>query len=148
MSTQTLKTTDYMLSAVVEFRQKFGLPIAEEPRPLTAEESALHIQMIRDEFENELVPALMTADTVEIYDATIDVIYYLLGLLANAGMDIRPGFDEVHGSNMSKLDSITGEPVLSRGMELDGEPEGKVLKGANYYRPDLHRIIAELGGDK
>lgn len=61
--------------------------------------------------------------------------------LTEAGIDPRPYFDEVQRANMSKL-GADGKPVYSRGIELDGAPAGKVLKGANYSAPDLHAVHA------
>lgn len=66
--------------------------------------------------------------------------------LAALDVDAQPFFDEVQRANMSKL-GADGKPVHSRGMELDGYPEGKVLKGANYSPPDLAAIYARLYGD-
>lgn len=63
--------------------------------------------------------------------------------LIQARIDAQPFFDEVQRANMSKLGS-DGKPVHSRGMELDGAPEGKVLKGANYSPPDLAAVYARL----
>ena len=129
------------------FRETFGLPVSNTPRALTQAEAELHIKLIREEFEKELVPALLEGDIVEIYDAGIDVIYYVIGMLSNAGMLLEPGFDEVQRSNMSKLDPVTGKAILSRGEELDGAPLGKVLKGPDYYVPDLRRVLIDQGAD-
>lgn len=60
-----------------------------------------------------------------------------------AGFDPRPFFDEVQRANMSKL-GADGRPIYSRGVELDGYPEGKVLKGPGYSPPDLARVYREL----
>lgn len=60
-----------------------------------------------------------------------------------AGYDPVPFFDEVQRANMSKLDA-DGNPVISRGEELDGFPKGKILKGAQYVAPDLARVHREL----
>ncbi len=64
-----------------------------------------------------------------------------------AGFDPRPFFDEVQRANMSKL-GADGRPVYSRGIELDGYPEGKIMKGANYSAPDLARVYRELYTDQ
>lgn len=60
--------------------------------------------------------------------------------LMNAGYDPQPFFDEIQRANMSKL-GADGKPVYSRGIDLDGYPEGKVLKGANYVAPDLVAVF-------
>lgn len=56
-----------------------------------------------------------------------------------AGLDPEPFFDEVQRSNMSKL-GADGQPIHSRGMVLDGFPEGKILKGPGYFAPDLAAV--------
>lgn len=137
--------TNNMQQQVDEFRKTFGLPVSETPRVLTQEEAELHIKLIREEFEKELVPALLSGDIVETYDAGIDVIYYVIGMLSNAGLPLVDGFDEVQGSNMSKLDPVTKKAIISRGEELDGAPLGKVLKGPDYYVPDFRRLLIEQG---
>jgi len=73
-------------------------------------------------------------------DATAERLSLIVSLVlrsfAEAGIDIEPYFDEVQRANMSKL-GADGQPVRSRGPELDGAPEGKVLKGPAYSPPDL-----------
>lgn len=64
---------------------------------------------------------------------------YALTTLVHAGVDPQPFFDEVQRANMSKL-GADGKPVYSRGLDIDGYPEGKVLKGERYIAPDLGRV--------
>ena len=128
---------------VNEFREVMDLPVSDGPRQLTSEEAELHIQMIRDEFEKEFVPFARSNNLIEFYDAGIDLIVYILGAMSNAGMDVDPGFVEIIRSNMSKMDPVTKKPVRSRGVELDGEPKGKILKGAHYSPPALGKILNE-----
>ena len=128
---------------VNEFRKAMDLPVSDGPRQLTGDEAELHIQMIRDEFEKEFVPAARDNNLIEFYDAGIDLIVYILGAMSNAGMDVDPGFVEIMRSNMSKMDPVTKKPVRSRGVELDGEPKGKILKGAHYSPPALGKILNE-----
>lgn len=126
---------------VNEFREAMDLPIADGPRALSTEEQNIHIRMIREEFEYELVPAIMSGDLIEMYDAGIDVLYYLIGFLSNAGMQIDPGFREVHASNMSKMDPVTKKAIKAGPDDPSGEPEGKVLKGSEYFEPKLGVIL-------
>lgn len=126
---------------VNEFREAMDLPVSDGPRQLTGEEAELHIQMIRDEFEKEFVVYARSNNLVEFYDAGIDLIVYILGAMSNAGMDVDPGFVEIMRSNMSKMDPLTKKPVRSRGVELDGEPKGKILKGEHYSPPALGAIL-------
>lgn len=128
---------------VNEFRKAMDLPVSEFPRTLSPEEAKLHIQMIRDEFEKEFVPAFLEQNLLEMYDAGIDVLVYVIGALSNAGLDIEPGFREIHRSNMSKMDPETGKAIKAGPNDPSGEPEGKVLKGPNYSPPNLHPIINE-----
>lgn len=121
-----------------------GHPAPREPRALPLERAELRIALIREEFEDELIPAIMAGDAVETYDAALDILYVTFGLLVEMGMDARPGFEEVQRANMSKLGE-DGKPIISRGIELDGFPAGKGLKGPNYSPPDLARILKEMG---
>jgi phosphoribosyl-ATP pyrophosphohydrolase len=121
----------------------YGQPFALSPQPLPADRVYLRLKLIDEETE-ELEEALLKGDAVEAYDAALDILYVTFGLLVEMGMDAQAGFDEVHRSNMSKLGE-DGLPIKSRGMELDGFPEGKVLKGPNYFKPDLRRVLTELG---
>lgn len=127
------------------FRNAFSLPTNHKVTLLSKEEAALHIQMIRDEFEKELVPAFLEGeDIVEQYDALIDVMVYLIGLARHAGMAIQPGFDEVMRSNMSKL-GPNGRPIYAEEGDGSGEPAGKVLKGPDYRKPNLHGVLYAQG---
>jgi hypothetical protein len=128
---------------VIDMRNAMDLPVSEFPRTLSPEEAKLHIKMIRDEFEEEFVPAFLEQDLVEMYDAGIDVIVYVIGALSNAGFDIDPGFREIMRSNMSKFDPETGKAIKAGPNDPDGHPEGKVLKGPAYSPPNLHPIINE-----
>lgn len=128
---------------VIDMREAMDLPVSERPRTLSPEEAKLHIKMIRDEFEEEFVPAFLDQDLVEMYDAGIDVIVYVIGALSNAGFDIDPGFREIMRSNMSKFDPETGKAIKAGPNDPDGHPEGKVLKGPAYSPPNLHPIINE-----
>lgn len=125
---------------VNEFREAMDLPVSEFPRTLSPEEAALHIKMIRDEFEKEFVPAFENQDLVEMYDAGIDMIVYVIGALSNAGFDIDPGFKHVMANNMSKINPATGKPDRA-GPDHPTEPEGKILKPEGYRPVNLHPII-------
>lgn len=131
------------------FRQAFNLPVSYKARMLSKEEAALHIQMIRDEFEKEMVPVFLDEDhrdLIEQYDVIIDMLVYILGMARHAGFAITPGFDEVMRSNMSKL-GPNGKPIYAIEGDGSGEPEGKVLKGPDYREPNLHAIILAQGSD-
>ena len=126
---------------VNDFRKAMDLPISDYPRTLSPQEAELHIQMIRDEFEKEFVKYWMEQNLIEMYDAGIDLIVYVLGAMSHAGFDVEPGFKEIMRSNMSKMNPETGKPIKAGPNEPSGEPEGKVLKGTNYSPPNLHQIL-------
>lgn len=128
---------------VHEFHSLYGIPVADTPTPLPADRVHLRVGLIREELE-ELEEALTDADPVATYDAAIDIMYVTLGMLVEMGMDVEPGFAEVHRSNLSKL-GPDGAPIISRGEDVDGYPAGKVLKGPDYSPPNLARVLNELG---
>ncbi|WMI34500.1 MazG-like pyrophosphohydrolase [Microbacterium phage Damascus] len=133
-----------MQRLVNEFRTAMDLPISEAPRTLSPAEAELHIKMIRDEFEQEFVKFWMEQNLVEMYDAGIDLIVYILGAMSHAGFDVEPGFREIMRSNMSKMDPETGKPIKAGPNDPSGEPEGKVLKGPHYSPPNLTAILNDL----
>jgi len=92
--------------------------------------------LIREEFEEELVPAMKDGNIVEIADALSDILYVTYGAAVAFGIPIDECFAEVHRSNMSK----TGPD----GKALRRE-DGKILKGPNYFRPNLARILQQHG---
>lgn len=124
---------------VREFHEVYGAPVASAPRALPKSRKKLRIGLIKEELK-ELRVAIKANDPVGIYDACLDLLYVIFGLLVETGMDARPGFEEVHRSNMSKL-GADGKPIISRGEELDGYPAGKVLKGPNYFVPKLDQLL-------
>jgi len=132
----------------IDFRNTFGMQTGWTPIALEPERNQQHIQMIRDEFEKELIPALESGDLTEIYDAGIDVIVYIQNLLGESGMPLLPGLREVFNSNMTKLDPVTKTPIRATKDDPSGEPEGKVLKGKNYIKPQFEKLISILSYEK
>lgn len=120
-----------------EFRQAFGLPINEKPTLLESKDMQLHIKLIREELEETIV-AYSQGDLTEVFDGIVDMMYVIGGLAVHMGLPLEEGWREVHSSNTSKLDE-NGEPIYSDG--TDGFPEGKVLKGDNYFPPRLDVIL-------
>lgn len=129
---------------VERFHKTFGAAVGIIPRAVPEELHALRIGLIEEEFTKELIPAITSGDIVETVDAAIDILFVTYGLLVTMGVDARPLFEEVYLSNMSKADDL-GNPIISRGEELDGFPEGKVLKGPNYFKPNLKKLLEEQG---
>jgi len=114
---------------VAEFMNAFGQTV--ETKPTWTSVSELRYELIREELE-ELEEAIRYKDIVDVADALTDLLYVVYGAGHSFGIDLDKCFEEVHNSNMSKL----GE---------DGNPlyrdDGKVLKGPNYWKPDLEKIL-------
>lgn len=115
---------------VQEFRDKYDIPTPTKDKKL------INTQMDCVEEEiNELNNALYSSrnqPTTDVLDAICDSIYVLVGLALAMGMDIDGAMEEVHKSNMSKLDE-DGKPIY--------RDDGKVLKGPNFKPPKLEKFI-------
>ncbi len=125
------------LERVQEFHETYGLPVHGEVNLNCAQTKELRINLLQEEL-NELKEALANDDPVETLDALIDLQYVLDGAFLSFGMQALKeiAFDEVHRSNMSKL-GADGKPIRREG-------DGKVLKGPNYFAPDLSKFIKKL----
>ena len=91
----------------------------------------LRIDLIEEEL-NELKEAVKNNDIVEVADALTDILYVTYGAGHSFGVDLDKCFDEVQRSNMSKLGD-DGKPIYNE--------SGKVMKGPDYFAPDLKKII-------
>lgn len=145
-----------------EFHKVMGIHTPRYPRAIPSEDVPVVIELIREEFIDELIPALgariiWTHDgkighlvqthepnVVEIYDALIDILYVTYGALNRAGMQAEPGYDEVQASNMSKL-GADGKPIIAGPNDPDGIFEGRIKKGPDYFRPNLTLVLREQG---
>lgn len=126
------KTT---LEQVQEFHETYGLPVENKPTITDQKTNALRINLLAEELD-ELKEALEQGDMVETLDALIDLQYVLDGAFLSFGMqDLKEqAFNEVHRSNMSKLGE-DGQPIRR-------ESDGKVLKGPNYFKPDIAQFLS------
>jgi len=127
----TKKTT---LEQVQEFHETYGLPVKGDIDLTCAQTKELRINLLQEELD-ELKEALANDDPQETLDALIDLQYVLDGAFLSFGMQALKeiAFDEVHRSNMSKL-GADGKPIRREG-------DGKVMKGPNYFAPDLGKFI-------
>ena len=91
----------------------------------------LRIELIKEELK-ELTEAIKQNDLLEVADALTDILYVTYGAGHAFGIDLDKCFDEVQNSNMSKLGE-DGKPIYNE--------TGKVMKGPNYFKPDLSRFI-------
>ena len=115
---------------VKKFMQVFGQEVRDEPSFPDSDTIRLRIDLIREELD-EFVDAIGNEDIVEVADALTDILYVTYGAGHAFGIDLEACFREVHSSNMSKLED--GKPIY-RG-------DGKVMKGKNYFAPNLKRVL-------
>ena len=124
------------LNMLRDFHHTFRAHAEDEPTAdLTADTIALRVSLIQEELD-EYRKAAEARDLVEVADALSDLMYVVLGTYVAHGLHLHaePLFQEVHRSNMSKLDG-DGEPIF-RG-------DGKVLKSARFEPPDLKTILSK-----
>jgi len=91
----------------------------------------LRIELIKEELK-ELTEAIKQNDLLEVADALTDILYVTYGAGHAFGIDLDKCFDEVQNSNMSKLGE-DGKPIYNEA--------GKVMKGPNYFKPDLSKFL-------
>jgi predicted HAD superfamily Cof-like phosphohydrolase len=121
------------IEKVREFHNAFGISNAEKPTVIDLNESLLRYTLLREENE-EYLEACKNGNLTEIADALGDILYITFGTLLKHGLGhkIEEIFDEIHRSNMSKLDD-NGKPIYRE--------DGKVLKSKNYFKPDIESIL-------
>jgi predicted HAD superfamily Cof-like phosphohydrolase len=124
-----MSNTNY--EKVREFMQTFGQEVKDDPAYAGDEVSDLRIELISEELQ-ELCEAVANNDMPEIADALTDLLYVVYGAGAAYGIDLDATFDEVHDSNMSKLGE-DGKPIYRE--------DGKILKGPNYWAPDMEKFV-------
>ena len=113
------------------FMETFGQEVKNQASFSTDKINKLRFDLINEELD-ELRIALNNKDLLEVADALTDILYVTYGAGHAFGIDLDKCFNEVQSSNMSKLDK-KGKPIYS--------DAGKVLKGPNYFKPDLLKFI-------
>ena len=124
------------LQAVKAFHQAFGLGIKSTPTAAIGKERIqLRFNLMKEE-NQEYFEAALENDLVEVADALGDMLYILCGTIIEHGMQhkIEEVFEEIQRSNMSKL-GADGKPIYRE--------DGKVLKGPNYFTPNIKDILAK-----
>jgi predicted HAD superfamily Cof-like phosphohydrolase len=122
------------IQAVIDFHNAFGLGVEQNPKAnLPHATSKLRFDLMKEENE-EYLEAARANDIVEIGDALGDMLYILCGTIIAHGFQdkIESIFDEIQKSNMSKL-GADGKPIYRK--------DGKVLKGPNYFKPNIEKIL-------
>ena len=118
-------------SKVGTFMKTFGQEVKTKPSFSTDKINKLRLDLIKEELE-ELREAMNNKDLLEVADALTDILYVTYGAGHAFGIDLDKCFDEVQNSNMSKLDE-NGNPIYN--------DSGKVMKGPNYFKPDLSKFV-------
>ena len=114
------------------FMKTFGQEVKDKPSFSTDKINELRLSLIQEEL-NELKEAMNKKDLTEVADALTDLLYVTYGAGHAFGIDLDKCFDEVQNSNMSKLDE-NGKPIYNEA--------GKVMKGPNYFKPDLSKFVS------
>ena len=118
-------------SKVGIFMKTFGQEVKNKPSFSTDKINKLRLDLIKEEL-SELTDAMNNNDLLEVADALTDILYVTYGAGHAFGIDLDKCFDEVQNSNMSKLDE-NGKPIYNQ--------NGKVMKGPNYFKPDLSKFV-------
>lgn len=122
------------IEAVKAFHTAFKIGYRETPKAdLGDAKNQLRFNLMKEENE-EYLEAAMSGDLVEVADALGDMLYILCGTLIEHGLQhkIEDVFNEIQRSNMSKLGE-DGQPIYRE--------DGKVLKGPNYFKPNIQKIL-------
>ena len=113
------------------FMKTFGQEVKNKPSFSTEKINQLRISLIQEELD-ELKEAMTNNDLLEVADALTDLLYVTYGAGHAFGIDLDKCFNEVQNSNMSKLGK-DGKPIYNQ--------LGKVMKGPNYFKPDLRKFV-------
>ena len=113
------------------FMDTYGQEVKDKAEFSDAKTNKLRIDLIKEELE-ELTQAMNDKNLLEVADALTDILYVTYGAGHAFGIDLDKCFDEVQNSNMSKLGE-DGKPIYNEA--------GKVMKGPNYFKPDLSKYL-------
>tara|TARA_B000000532_G_C18648717_1_gene311574 strand:- start:217 stop:588 length:372 start_codon:yes stop_codon:yes gene_type:complete len=118
--------------SVKKFMETFGQQIKEKASFPNDKITSLRYDLIKEEL-GELKEAMDNRNIKEVADALTDILYVTYGAGHAFGIDLDKCFKEVQNSNMSKL-GLDGKPIYNE--------KGKVMKGPNYFKPDLEKYIS------
>ena len=117
--------------SVRKFMKTFGQEVKEKAEFPSDKVESLRYELIKEELD-ELKQAINSKDVKEIADALTDILYVTYGAGHSFGIDLDKCFVEVQKSNMSKL-GLDGKPIY--------DDKGKVMKGPNYFKPNLNQFL-------
>ena len=118
--------------SVKTFMKTFGQEVKEKAGFPSDKITSLRYELINEELE-ELKEAIINKDIKEVADALTDILYVTYGAGHAFGINLDKCFKEVQNSNMSKLGN-DGKPIYN--------DKGKVMKGPNYFKPNLNKFVA------
>ena len=118
--------------SVKKFMETFGQEIREKASFPNDKITLLRYELIKEELD-ELREAIDSKNMKEVADALTDILYVTYGAGHAFGINLDKCFEEVQNSNMSKL-GLDGKPIYN--------DKGKVMKGPNYFKPDLNKFLA------
>jgi predicted HAD superfamily Cof-like phosphohydrolase len=113
------------------FMEYFGQEVKKKPSFSSEKINKLRYDLIKEELD-ELNEAMKNKDLLEVADALTDILFVTYGAGHAFGINLDKCFEEVQNSNMSKLDE-NGKPIYNE--------SGKVMKGPNYFKPDLSKFV-------
>ena len=116
---------------VRKFMETFGQEIKEKAKFPNEKTTSLRHDLIKEELD-ELKEAIENKDIKEVADALTDILYVTYGAGHAFGVNLDKCFEEVQNSNMSKL-GLDGKPIFN--------DKGKVMKGPNYFKPNLTKFV-------
>ena len=117
---------------VKKFMKTFGQEVKQKAEFPSDKITSLRYDLIREELD-ELKDAINKKDIKEVADALTDILYVTYGAGHAFGINLDKCFEEVQSSNMSKL-GVDGKPIYN--------DKGKVMKGPNYFKPNLNKFVA------
>ena len=117
---------------VKQFMQIFNQEVRTQANFPEDKIISLRVELIKEEL-SELKEAIEKKDIKEVADALTDILYVTYGAGHAFGINLDKCFEEVQNSNMSKL-GPDGNPIYNE--------NGKVMKGPNYFKPNLNKFLA------
>lgn len=127
-----LSIKDRKLNLVRQFNKTYDIPVRKSPTKIDVKEFELKHNLMLEELD-EYLKACLRGDLTEVSDAIVDMMYVLYGIILAHGLSdvVFEMFEEVHRSNMSKLEN---GKVLRRN-------DGKIMKGSEYFKPNLKQFL-------
>ena len=114
------------------FMETFGQEVKNKPSFSSDKINKLRLDLIKEELD-EFKEAMDNKDLLEVADALTDILYVTYGAGHAFGINLDKCFEEVQNSNMSKLDK-NGKPIYNE--------SGKIMKGPNYFKPNLTKFVS------